>query len=113
MALSISYVSASSFDPVRPNQDYWTCYDYSIDFARNNPEWGIVTMSDNPFFFGISHMVNYKIDGDLMYVHDGLYGDNYIYSGFEYSPEYFHFWDKNQTPLRTYIFLTDNRNVIS
>src|SRR6056297_1428782 len=49
VASGTSY-QVGSFDPVRPDPATWTCYDHSINFARENPEWGVVSMSSNPMF---------------------------------------------------------------
>jgi len=114
MSNAVPY-QAGSFDPVRPNQAGWVCYDYAIDYARDNPEWGVVTISNNRYFYGVSHMVNYNIsNGDLIlldihaktievmpleYVHEGMLGFN---------PAFYHVWDANCTPLRNYRLLMDN-----
>jgi len=26
--------AGASFDPIRPNKDYWTCYDHSLNFSK-------------------------------------------------------------------------------
>ena len=109
-----------SFDPVREDVESWVCYDYSIDYARNNPEWGIVTISNNKYFYIRSHMVNYKIVEDEIYLYDSqsniqcsfpLENDclnecnNWVY------PAYYKFWSTDETPLRNYNRLQDNRQV--
>jgi len=95
-------------------QEKWTCYDWSVNFARENPEWGIVTVSDNMWFnsnAGFSHMVNYQIiDNETLLIHDGLYKNDYILAGWQLQG-YYHFW-VNETPVRNYIVMQDNRNII-
>jgi hypothetical protein len=106
---------SGTFDPVRPNEDSWVCYDYSIDYSRKNPEWGIVTMSGNRCFKGISHMVNYKMVNDSMFIHDEMYGydchfrfDNRTIDNPYYKYTFYHFYDINETPLRNYRYMLDN-----
>jgi hypothetical protein len=105
-------VGAVSIIPVP--QEKWTCYDWSVDFARENPEWGIVTISDNQWFnsnIGVSHMVNYqKVNNETLLIHDGLYGTDYIVAGWQLQG-YYHFWI-NETPVRNYVVMQDNRNII-
>jgi hypothetical protein len=106
---------SGSFDPVRPDKSTWVCYDYSIDYSRNHPEWKIVTMSGNSGFRGVSHMVNYKMVGDFMLIHDEMYGNN-LYFRYDrrttdnpyYEEAYYHFYDVNETPLRMYMYMADN-----
>jgi hypothetical protein len=104
-----------SFDPVRPNQADWVCYDYAIDYAQNNIEWGVITVSEYPNFIHISHMLNYRINGSEIEFYDP-YWSELLGSEIEYSveiddmrmgnkyfqPAYYHVWDVNQTPWRTY-----------
>ena len=111
IGLTVSTVSAS-FDPIRPDVDTWTCYDHSLDYAKNNPEWGVLTISDHRFFQGQSHMVNFLIEDNVMYIHDGLYDIDYTYSNYQLAPEYFHFWDNDEIPKRNYYYLIDNRDVV-
>jgi len=104
-----------TFDPVRPNKSAWVCYDYSINYAREHPEWGVVTMSDNPNFYGISHMVNYKIVNGTMLIHDEM-NDYNCYFRFDnrttnnpyYEQTYYKFYTVNETPLRNYKYMVDN-----
>ena len=110
-----------SFDPVRPNPDYWTCYDYAIDYARDHPEYGIVTVSTNPCFKGISHMLNYKVENGTIHFYDPTWTANNNQT-YEYYVNvdtrkienpyfeicYYKFWSVNQTPLRNYRSLQDN-----
>ena len=96
------------------SQEYWTCVDYSLDFAKNNPDWGIVTYSDSPTFCvgesGYdSHMVNYQfVDNNTLKIHDGLYKYNYTMYDWKNDGRYYHFWI-NENPVRTYVYLYDNR----
>ena len=96
------------------SQEHWTCFDYSVDFSAKNPDWGIVTMSDHPAFRGVSHMDNYKLDKKnpkIMYVHDGLYKNDYQIANWCVSDKYYHFWI-NDKPARNYLVMRDNKNVI-
>lgn len=109
------YYQTGSFDPVRPNEEDWVCYDYSINYARENPEWGIVTMSGNSAFRGISHMVNYKIVDSVMYIHDEMNGYNCYFRFDErttdnpyYNQTYYKFYGVNETPERVYKVMVDN-----
>lgn len=119
-ASAIPY-QTGNFDPVRPNQDYWTCYDHSINFARENPEWGIVVVASHPYFRFGSHMVNYKVENDTIHIYDETW-TTYSNQPYEYDisiaslktdnpyfrPCYYKFYSTNETPTRTYILLRDN-----
>jgi hypothetical protein len=85
----------------------WTCIDYSIDYAKQNPEWGIVTISNNQWFRGVTHAVNYQIteQGNLK-IHDGLYDRNYVLYDWQ-NIQFYHFWISG-TPSRNYKVLQDN-----
>jgi hypothetical protein len=99
---------------IEKKQASWTCFDYSMAFAEENPEWGIVTISQNMYFFGASHMVNYKLDKNnsrIMYVHDGLYKADYEFGGWQ-DDGFYHFWTENEKPVRSYRFLRDNRGEV-
>jgi len=114
MASAIPY-QAGSFDPVRPNQADWVCYDYAIDYAQNHTEWKVITVSENPNFHGTSHMLNYRINGSTIEFYDPYWSK---LSGFEieysveiddrrmgnpfFQPAYYHVWDVNRTPWRCY-----------
>lgn len=92
--------------------EYWTCYDYSVDFEKNNPELDTVTISNHKFFYGVSHMVNYRMyDNTTMIVYDGLYDNIYWVNNWQWDYNYYHFWLDN-TPFRNYRFLLDNRGVL-
>jgi hypothetical protein len=110
IAITLSQnVSAVSIIPVP--QEKWTCYDYSVNFAKENPEWGIVTVSDNQWFHGITHMVNYqKINNETLLIHDGMWEMDYVIAGWQLQG-YYHFW-VNETPMRNYVVMWDNRNII-
>lgn len=113
---------AGSFDPVRPNQDYWTCYDHSINFARENPDWGIVTVSNHPHFKYGAHMVNYKIENDTIHFYDSTWSnetkqydyyvniDNRKTDNPYFRPCYYKFNSPEKTPIRQCILLRDNSN---
>ena len=91
----------------------WTCYDYSVDFEKNNPVWGTVTISKNARFQGKSHMVNYYFyDNTTMIVYDGLIDNISWINNWQWDYNYYHFW-LNNTPVRNYKYLLDNRDVIS
>lgn len=88
-------------------EDY-TCYDYSVQYAKNDSSWGIVTIGNNQLFKGVSHMVNYKHAGKNLLIHDGLYKLDYVIHDYKNTKQYFHFWERNQTPCRVYRFLQPN-----
>lgn len=90
---------------------HWTCYDFSTDYAKNNQGWGIVTISYNCLFKGVSHTVNYRIgENNSLIIHDGLYNTDYTLYDWE-SVYYCHFWI-NKIPVRNYMFLQDNKGEI-
>ena len=90
------------------NRNSWTCYDWSTQFKEDNPEWGILTMSNNIYFKGVSHMVNYQLRGNDLLIHDQLYQWDYTIYNYSTSGICFHFWGENETPVRTYKFLRVN-----
>jgi len=88
-----------------------TCYDYSMNYSELNPDWKVLAMSDNKFFLGSCHYCNYRyVDKDVIEIHDGLYDMNYTFVGWQLSG-YYHFW-MNETPVRNYCRLYDNRNAV-
>lgn len=97
----------AGFDIVRPDKSLWVCVDYSVSFERNNTAWDCVTISENQYFKGVSHMVNYQVDGENLTIHDGMYGYDYTIYNYVDSGLFFHFW-KDQEPIRNYKFLRAN-----
>jgi hypothetical protein len=90
----------------------WTCYDYSVDFEKNNPDWDCVTISNHKFFYGVSHMVNYRMyDNTTMIVYNGLLDNMYHINNWQWDNDYYHFW-LDSTPWRNYRYLLDNRGVL-
>lgn len=90
----------------------WTCYDYSVDFAKNNPDFEVVTVSRSPEFEGISHMTNYQFyDDETMIVYDGLLDKLYFIHDLQWDVEdydYYYFWI-DETPTRECVDMVDNR----
>jgi len=110
---SAQLYQSGSFDPVRDNEEYWTCYDYAINYARENPEWGVVVESENRLFRGEAHMLNYKIlNPEHMY--DATTETTVYYNNLKnHNNKFFKFYtDPDKTPLRQYSFMTDNRDVV-
>jgi len=100
--------AAASFNPIRENKEAWTCYDHALNFSENNPDWGIVCMSNNRYFKGVSHFVNYKyISDDVLLIHDNFFGIEYKYLKWG-GDGYYHFYI-NEPPRRYYKWLVDNR----
>ena len=92
--------------------EYWTCYDYSVDFEKNNPVWDCVTISNHRFFYGVSHMVNYRMyDNTTIIIYDGLLDNMYYINNWQWDYDYYHFW-LDGTPWRNYRYLLDNREVV-
>jgi len=90
----------------------WTCYDYSVDFEKNNPDWDCMTISKHRFFYGTSHMVNYQFYSDTkMIVYDGGFDNIYYINNWQWDYDYYHFW-LDGTPVRNYRYLLDNRGVV-
>ena len=88
--------------------EQWTCYDYSIEFEKNNPDWDCVTIGKHRFFYGTSHMVNYQFYTDTqIIVYDSLFDNMYLINNWRWDYDYYHFW-LGDTPLRNYRFLLDN-----
>lgn len=111
VTLFISSIGAVTITP--KSMEYWTCVDYSTDFTNNNPDWGIVTISNNQYFHGVSHMVNYKVmDSESIEIHDGMYEYDYELHDWKNDGRFYHFWI-NEKPVRNYRFLWDNRGVLN
>jgi len=110
LIFAFSVDSAGAVSVVSKPTYKWTCYDYSIDFSKNNPEWGVVTVSPNQLFKGqesVNHIVNYKlVSNSTVRIHDGLYGIEYDLNLTE-REKYYHFWTEG-TPSRRWVFLQDN-----
>nr|WP_321498320.1 hypothetical protein [uncultured Methanolobus sp.] len=117
------------WDLLYEDKSDWLCFDYSIDYARNHPGWGMVILSPSPSFRFQPHMVNYKIEGNMLYIHEPQANRTYeleivngsmnvpLYDDFpnDFSsqwarPTYFHFIPNESGVRRTYYALPDNRN---
>lgn len=102
----------ASFDVIRPNKDSWVRVDYAVDFARNNPGWGIVSISYNPCFYGVSHMVNYRIlDNETILIHDEMHNAEFEVHNWFLDGQYYHFWI-DEPIKRNYKRLLDNRELV-
>ena len=90
--------------------DGWTCFDYSMDRTRQNPEWGIVLISTNPKFEGYksgdNHFVNYKINDDKsLLINDEFLQNEYTARGWQYDTQafdYYHFYIDGEIPTRAW-----------
>lgn len=103
---------ASAFDIVRPDKEAWVCVDYAVDFATNNPGWGIVSISNHPHFTGVSHMVNYRIlDNETILIHDEMYNAEFEVCNLHLDGQYYHFWI-DEPIKRNYKRLLDNRELV-
>ena len=112
LASIIPASSASSFAVVRDDPGTWTCVDHTVNYCNNNPEFIPCSISSNPLFKGISHMVAVKvIDTETLLVYDGLYNAEYIVHGWYNDGQYYHFW-KDEPIKRNYKHLIDNREVV-
>lgn len=112
--LILLFISPAQAVQVIPKaQDDFTCFDYSIAYAKENPDWGIVTISDNQWFWGLSHMVNYQFtENNTLMIHDGLY--QYDYELYDWQGvQFYHFWLENEIPCRDYKVLQDNSHLFT
>jgi len=105
-------VSSASAIEVVPSEKPQTCYDYAVHYSMTNPDWGLVVISRNQFFRGPSHMVNYKVlpDSDLL-IHDESIKKDYVMHEWRNSNLFYHFL-LDERPVRNYIVLYDNSNLI-
>jgi hypothetical protein len=118
----------NSWDLLSEDENDWVCVDYSVNYSRNNPEWGMVILSPSPNFKFQPHMANYKIVGNTLLIHEpqaDLTYDLKIVNGtmnvpyYEDFPDafskewergtYFHFIPNETDVIRAYVLLKDNR----
>ena len=114
MFILILLISPTQAVQVVPKpREAFTCVDYSLEFAAQNPDQGIVTLSSNQLFRGVTHMVNYQFseDGNLS-IHDGLYQQNYTLYNWQES-YFYHFWMPGEIPCRSYRQLQDNSDLFA
>ena len=92
------------------------CLDYALEYQSLNPEWSILLISDNYWFRGLGHYVNYQIDENkVLYIHDGMTGADYSAWGWQYNGEYsftqyhqyYHLF-VNEEPQRRFRFMRPN-----
>jgi hypothetical protein len=112
MFILILFISPAQAVQVIPKpREAFTCVDYSLEFAQKNPDWGIVTLSNNQLFRGVTHMVNYQFTKEgYLKIHDGMYQADYILCGWQ-GTQFYHFWLESETPCRNYRVLQDNSNL--
>jgi len=103
--------ASASFNPIRENKEAWTCYDHALNFSENNPDWGVVCMSQNRYFKGVSHFVNYKyISENELLIHDETTESEYLVANWG-ALGYYHFFI-NEFPCRYYRWMVDNRGAV-
>ena len=114
MFILILLISPAQAVQIMPKpQEAWTCVDYSLDFAKQNPNWGIVTISNNQLFYDVSHMVNYQFtENNTLMIHDGLYQYDYELCDWQ-GTQFYHFWIPGETPCRYYRVLQDNSRLFT
>ena len=107
-------IASAEVSIVPVSNESWTCYDYSVNLANDDPTWGVLLIGDNRFFRGVSHFVNYKlIDGDTVFVHDGLYDVEYNITDWQFTDiSCYHFYVDGEHPNRYYVRMFDNRDVL-
>lgn len=117
------------WDLLYEDKNDWLCVDYAVNYARNNPGWGMVILSPSPAFRYQPHMVNYRIEGNMLLIHEAQVNHTYeieivngtmtvpFYEEFpnDFSSQwargtYFHFIPNETKVVRTYFSLNDNRN---
>jgi len=98
--------AAQPLNIVRPDSSTWVCVDFSTDYMRHNPEWKCVSISSNQHFQGVSHVVNYQIEGQNLTIHDEMYKLDYTLYNYTESGQYYHFWPGE--PIRYYHYLSPN-----
>ncbi len=118
----------NSWDMPHEDENDWVCVDYSVNYSRNNPEWGMVILSPSPNFKFQPHMANYRIVGNTLLIYEPQAGLTYeleIVNGtmnvpyYEDFPDafskewergtYFHFIPNETDVIRAYVLLKDNR----
>ena len=102
--------------PTIIRSDSKDCLTLSLEYQSENPEWGILLISDNYWFRGLGHYVNYQFDDDKdIHIHDEMYNLNWSGRGWQYSGEYsfttghqyYHFFI-DETPTRRFTFMKPN-----
>lgn len=127
---SIDYKTyRESWDILPADQNDWYCVQYSVNYARNNPGWKFLIISPSPDFRYHPHMLNYKIEGEILKIHDPTWGfssDLEIVSEDMYVPHYlldvenfdsrwtgpvYFYFTENESEIRqSFIRLSDNRD---
>ena len=96
--------------------DGWTCFDYSIEFTQQNPDWGLVVISDDSRFYGDNHLVDYKITDDKkLLIHDELSCIERSVTGWQYEYtglDYYHFYINGEQPTRQYQNMLPNAEAV-
>lgn len=112
-ALDVGEVNILSQD-----ENSWTCYERAINFSANNPEWGIVLISNNKYFYGKGHFMNYKYDNSTLLLYDDYYKSTTTIIGLDQEPtnnshsnSYYHFYI-NEKVRRVFKYMADNREQI-
>ena len=108
---------ATAEQPIIRAEQTKECLDYSLEYQSSNPEWGILLISDNYWFKGLGHYVNYQISAEkVLFIHDDMTGADYSAWGWQYNGEYsftqyhkyYHFFVNGEEPTRRFRFMKPN-----
>ena len=113
IVLIIPVSAVGQYEYVVPPKELWTCFDHTMHYSQNNPEWGVVLMSKHPQFRGCgnSHMVNYQIVDDALLIHDEQRNWDYKIFGWEFDSDvfkYYHFYVNGEIPTRHFRYKLPN-----
>lgn len=118
VAVETSGASAGQYDYVVPPAELWGCFDYAMHYSQDNPDWGVVLISDHPQFRGMgnSHFVNYKIlyNSELI-LYDVESGRTSRYCNWQYDSytfDYYHFYVNGEIPTRHFKYKLPNAEAV-
>jgi len=115
---SIGTSSAFQYDYVEPPEYLWSCFDYAMHYSQDNPEWGVVLLSNNPRFklYANNHYLNYKIlDTGELNLYDVESGRLSRHWGWQYDTvtfDYYHFYAFGETPTRQHSYKLPNAEAV-
>lgn len=118
-----------NWDFLPENKSEWLCTEYAVNYSRHHPGWGMVTLSPSPTFRHQPHVANYRIEENILFIHEPQAHITYeleivnasmtvpFYEDFpnifseKWKGETYFYFNPNETGLtRKFVMLGDNRD---